>query len=208
MNPASVAQPSSELLKQNENNPQYYKEKENQLLLLYNENNLETGRAREIELFSRFEKISGRQNNSFKALTYFYQNGCSFAKDLEKNLGITVPTSHTVIKRLVEAGFIEPLTKTDIPRKDGPKTTLYGVLDVTNSEIDKAISRNMKVSNKRYVFVEKLYQRTLVEIERESIQYHKIISLAKKQGGNGFHFMDIAKQVANIHQEKGVKVWQ
>ncbi len=132
--------------------------------------------------------------------------GCSFAFDVEKTLEMDLQTAYRLIDKLVTAGFIEPITKTRIPRKAGRKTTLYGVLDVTKKEIDKAISRDMKYSSKSYSFVDKLYQRTLPEIEREMIQYSKIVSLAKLQGNSGFMFMDIADQVARIHHSKGIIV--
>jgi hypothetical protein len=179
--PASVAQPSSlssELIPPNETNPLYDNIKENQLLLLNDGNNLKKGRIYLIELFSRVENISGPQKY-ISTYLYFLEKGCSFAKDLQKGLGQPRQTTYRTIQKLLDNGFIFPITKTDIHRRDGPKTTLYGVEDVTQDEI-----------------------------ERESIQFSKIVSLAKRQGGNGFYFLDIADHVARKHSMNGIKVWK
>ena len=205
---APVAQPSNQLLSRSDKNPPYYNKSDFQLLLSLPDKNSEMGRTREIELLSRYEKIAGRYKNTFKTLSYFYMVGCSFALDVEKNLDVDLQAVYRIIEKLVKAGFIEPVTKTRIPRKSGRKTTLYGVLDVTQREIDEAISREMRFSSKSYAFVDKLYQRTLYEVEREGIQYSKIVSLAKRQGNSGFLFIDIADQVAKKHQQNGVKVWK
>lgn len=203
------AQPSSQLLSQNESNSQYNKEKENELLLLYNESNSKKGRVARVELFRRVSNVSGKAVNVWRVYIHFLEKGCSFSKDLMKALGLTEPTTHRIINQLLEQEFIFPITKTNIPRKHGPKTTMYGVDDVSKEEIDKAIVKEFKYSSKNYVFVDQLYQRTLVEIERESIQFNKIVSLAKRQGkNNGFHFMDIADHVARKHTLNGVKVWK
>ncbi len=199
----------TKLLSPNENNPQYNKEKENQLLSSYYENNQEVSRLREVELLSRFEKIAGTQKNIFKVLQYVYENGCTFGKDLEKGLNLNLGTAHRIIDKLTEAGFIEPLTKTFIPAKHGKKTTIYGLINVTQKEIQRAISRDLKYSSKSLKYVDIIYQRTLPDIERDGIQMHKIMKLAKRYGNNnGFHYTDLARFVANKHQMAGVKVWQ
>jgi len=207
--PASGSPPSNQnqLIPPDETNPLYDNINENQLLLLYDGTNLKKGRVYLRELFSRVETISGMQKN-VAAYLYFLEVGCSFAKDLIKQRGHTNTTAHRIIGKLLDNGFIFPVTKTDIHRRDGPKTTLYGVEDVTQDEIERARTRDLQYSSKTYMHVEKLYQRTLIEIERESIQYTKIVSLARRQGGSGFHFMDIADHVARKHSLEGVKVWR
>jgi DNA-binding MarR family transcriptional regulator len=209
--PASVAQPSSpsELLPPGETNRVYNKHIENQLLLLNHDSILKKGREYEIKLLSRYERIGGHQKNLFRTLRHFYTVGCSFGKDVEKKLGINNQTAHRQLNRLFDAGFIERITRTDIPRKDGVKTTLYGVFDVTNTEIDKAVSRDLMYSSKSYAFVERLYQRTLPEINHEGIQFSKIVNLARNQGKqNLFPFLDIADHVARKHSMNGIKVWK
>jgi len=167
------------------------------------------GRAREIELLSRFEIIGGHQKNIFRSLKHFYVYGCSFAKDLEKSLNINRGTAHRIIEQLVTAGFIEPLTKTNIPSKFGKKTLIYGVFDVTTREVQLAISRDMKYSSRSLRYVDIIYQRTLPDVVNEGIQMSKIMSIARRYGtGSGFHYTDIAKYVANKYQLDGVKVWQ
>ncbi len=205
--PASGSPP--ELVQPSENNSQDNKDKENQLLVYHCVTNLKKGRAYEIELLSRYETISGHQKNMFKILKHFYINGCSFAKDIYRTLNINKQTAYSNIAKLEAAGFIEPITRTNVPRRNGPKTTLYGIMDVTKEEIDHAISRDMNYSSKSYAWVEQLYQRTLPEIERESIQFTKIVSLAKRQGGKGgFHFMDLARHVEKKHVREGITVWR
>ena len=148
--PASVAQPSfpTQLLSPPAENPPYYNKSDFQLLLSLPEKNAESERAREIELLSRYEKIAGRYKNTFKLLTYFYETGCSFALDVEKNLDMDLKTAYRLIENLVKAAFIEPVTKNRVPRKAGRKTTLYGVLDVTQNEINEAITREMRFSSR------------------------------------------------------------
>ncbi len=199
-----------ELVATDATNPIDNIEAEKQLLSSYDETNQKKGRLYEIQLLASYETIAGHQKNTFRVLRYFYEKGCSFGKDIEHSLGINDATAFRIIEKLASAGFIEPLTKMrGIPRRAGKKTTLYGVPDVTREEVDGAIAQSMRYSSKSYAFVEQLYQRTLPEIERESIQYLKIVSIAKRQGGSaGYHFMDIATQVARMHASKGIKVWR
>ena len=207
---ASVAQPSNpeQLVSLKATNSLYDNITEKQLLLLYDETNLKKGRTYLKELFSRVENISGK-GKTVPTYLYFLEVGCSFSKDLERKHGFANQTAHRVIEKLLDNGFIFPVTKTDIHRRAGPKTTLYGVEDVTDDEINKARTRDLQYSSKSYMLVERLYQRTLPEIERESIQYVKIMSLAKRQGGlQGFHFVDLAEQVARKHALNGVKIWR
>lgn len=210
--PGPVAHPSNQikLIPPDETNPLYDNIKENQLLLLTDENNLKKGRTYLKELFSRVENICGAKNQkNISTYLYFLENGCSFAKDLQKRRGLANQTAHRIIGKLLDNGLIFPVTKTDIHRRDGPKTTLYGVEDVTDNEVNRARTRDLQYSSKTYIYVEQLYQRTLPEIERESIQYSKIISLAKRKGGlQGFNFLDLAEQVARKHALNGVKVWR
>ena len=198
---------TSQLFSSSENNSQYNKEKENHILLSYRENNEETRRVREVEVLSRFEKMGGHQKNVFRSLRYIYENGCTFAKDLEKGLNLNLGTAHRIIDKLTEAGFIEPLTKTYVPAKYGNKTTIYGLMDVTQKEVQRAIGRDLKYSSKSLKYVDIIYQRTLPDIERDWIQMSKIMSVAKRYGSNnGFHYTDLARYVANKHQMAGVKV--
>ena len=163
-----------------------------------------------MQLISSLESIAGINKNYFKALAYFYQTGCSFGKDLQKVLGFTLPTSHRILDTLVEADFIKPLSITNIPQKNGPKTTLYTIPGTTVEEVDQAVARELYYNVKNYSLVESLYQRTLPEICDESIQMSKIVSMARNTGSSrgGLHFIDIAEHVARKHIRSGVKVWR
>ena len=200
----------NQLVSPSDSNSLIYNQTEKQLLLSYSEKNTKKGRADLVQLLSRYEKIAGKQALSFRVLGYFYQNGCSFARDLHKQMNISTPASFRGIETLYNAGFIYPLSKSHIPNKIGKKTTLYGVLDVTEEEIDQAVARELYYNIKNYSLVESLYQRTLPEICDESIQMSKIVSMARRTGSSrgGLHFIDIAEHVARKQIRSGVKVWR
>lgn len=166
-------------------------------------------RANETELLKRYEILFRRQKNTIRTLRHFYEVGCSFAKDLEKSINISTPCSYRMIKALKDAGFIEPLTKTSIPKKLGVKTVLYGLPDVSQKEVHLAIGRDLKYSSKSLKYVDIIYQRTLTEVVDEAIQMDKIMAIARNHGNQGgFHFTDIARYVANKHELDGTKVWR
>ena len=207
--PVAQLPKNSQLFSSDENKSVYNIIKEDQILLL-NENNY-SFLPREVEkkILSRFENILASKNDR-DAYKIFLEYGASFSKEIKSRCQMSTPSAHRSINNLVEYGLIEALHKIKQSRKLGPRATLYAVYNVTDKEIELTVSRYMRSNTKYYANIEKLYQRTLYEIQDESIQYSKILNIIRANGGSfGYHFTDIADEIGKrLQTERGIKVWK
>jgi len=194
------------LLSQDENNPLYYKNIENKLLLSFGDNNAEIRRRDALLILSFFgSNITSRQ--TLDGAIFFLKNGAGTARDLQ-TIGIPEATAYRMIKNLRSLGFIEPYTKlTFRGKRGGPRPVLYAINGATAKEITQAADRYLRQSSRSYVFVDQVYQLTLNHIEDQGIQYRKIFNVAKSAGCRGFKYQDVADIVAQRHQQEGIKVW-
>lgn len=189
-------------------NPQYNKDIENQLLFLFKRINLKNRRSFERELLLLYRTILTTPK-TIDVYLYFLENGASTSREIIKKIGMSRSYAHACIEKLLECNLITIYTKVKSTEKMGGAPALvYGLPDVDEKEIQKASSRYMKTHTKLYMFVDQLYQRTLYEIKDEEIQYSKIVQLCKSKGNRGFHFMDMADEIALRLQECGVRVWR
>ena len=187
--------------------PHANKEKD-ELLLHYRRNNL--NRDYDIQLIKKLREVF-RGPKFVDVYLFFLEHGASTSRELIKKCKISSSFAHSTIQRLSESGLIEEIGKTRGPASNaGSPVIIHGVPDATKQEIDNSISRYMKTYDRIYGNVERFYQRTLIEIKDEEIQYKKIIQLVQHNShwGRNFHYQDIADEIARRLHFQGVKVWR
>jgi predicted transcriptional regulator len=195
-----------EILSTVDSKPQYNKEKDNEILLSNDESIKKSSRCVEREILSKLDSIL-TSKSTVQAYKHFLDVGCSFANELIDKCNIAEPTAHRAIKKLQKHNLIQPISPVKTRRK-GPCPIIYQVRDASKQEIDKALNRVMRYQVKYYGFIEQVYQLTLSQVVDQEIQYRKIIQVAKQHGCYGYHFVDVADEVARKLAYDGCKVWR
>ncbi len=197
---------NKQILPTNGSNPQYNKDKEN-IIILSNDGSIpKIARSVKREILSSFASIL-TSANTVKAYLHFLEYGCSFANELER-IGLSESSSHRAIKRLQKNNLIQAVTKAKLRKKSGPHPVIYRIEDCTDKEIQDALNRVMRYQSKYYGYVDEVYQQTLHAVVDEEIQYRKIMQIARRCGSYGYHFVDIADEIARKLNFEGVRVLQ
>jgi DNA-binding MarR family transcriptional regulator len=195
-----------EILSTKDSKSQYNKDKEKKILLSNDESIKKNGRDVEREILSKLDRIL-TSKSTIQAYKHFLDVGCSFANELIDKCNIAEPTAHRAIKKLQKHNLIQPISPVKTRRR-GPCPIIYQVRDASKQEIDKALNRVMRYQVKYYGFIEQVYQLTLSQVVDQEIQYRKIIQVAKQHGCYGYHFLDIADEIARKLAYDGYKVWR
>ncbi len=196
-------------LEKKDKNPQYNNDIQNKLLLLKENNTLEKKREVMLELLSFFEKIPSTKKG-IEVFRYFLKHGATTIRELSKNIKGSHTYYYKIIEQFIEADVIEYKIKVKSGKKlGGAPCTVYGLIDCTETEVQRAVSRYLKSHTRLYATVEVLVQRTLQDVIDEEIQYRKIVNIAHNSGNHSrFHFVDVANEIAFRLQEMGVRVWR
>ncbi len=183
--------------------------KEKKLLLLKDNNILKVERENVLEFLSFYETIltSKKRIEVFKV---FLIHGATTARELAKMKTGSYGYIYRLLDGLMDAGLIRPIHKIKTSNKlGGAPTTVYGLIEVSDQEVRKAVSRYLKSCSRIYRIVEMLYQRTLYDVKDEEINFQKICAIAKNQGRmQRFHWMDVAQEIELRLKEEGIKVWR
>lgn len=199
----------TELLSTFESEPQYNKEKEKQLISSNDESGIYGEREKIGELLSKYASIFTSRNN-LTIYKYFLTQGATFSSEIIDQCNMTESSTHRALKYLTKHNLIQPIVpiKRGKGSGAGPATTVYQIREATGKEIREATNRVMRYQSKYYGFVEQVYQLTLPEVKNQEIQYRKIVNIARKNGSYGYHYTDIANEIARKLQYDGVKIWR
>ena len=202
---APVAQPE-QLLSANESNPQYNNKTDFKLLLLNDNINLKKNSALILGILTKYESILGSAATR-KAFMFFLEQGASTIPYYIASQNVIDQTAYRVVRRLKKEGIIQPVYKIKTSKQGGPKSTVYGLVDCTQQEIQFAVANHNRLNNVLYKQIEYVYQLTLSDVENQAIQYMKIVNLARRHSA-GFAFIDVADETAKKLTLEGIKVWR
>lgn len=197
--------PVAQSLSTYESKPQYNNIKENYLLLSYDESKQKTMRLDELDLLSKYERII-TSRICLSIYRYLLGVGCASGPEIMDQLRISEASTYRGLSRLKKYRFVKNVYTLRRKGVNGKRPLIYGVEDYTKDELDNAITRCMKQTTPIYDYVDTLVQQTLHDVKDEEIQYSKIIYIARAYGNKGFHYMDLAEEMAKVLHFKGIKV--
>lgn len=193
------------LLSNDESKPQYNNINGNHLLLLSDKSKQKTARLNELDLLSRYEKIL-TSKICLDIYKYLLKVGCACGPEIMDQVRISEASTYRVLNRLKKYKFVSNVYTLRRKGVNGKRPLIYGVDGYTKDELDKAITRCMKQTTPIYDYVDNLVQQTLHDVKNEEIQFSKIVYIARAYGNKGFHYMDLADEMAKVMHFKGVKV--
>jgi len=203
-------------LSENGRNSREDKDKEKRLLLSNGGNNPYKDKSDALEFLSENERnlvarvLSELVKADFvkpivNAYKLILEYGVVTFKDLSDLASES--TVYRWLSQLKKAGLIVPVAQAKLRRLDGAPPMLYGVPGFTEKQVQRAVSRYIKMRTTVWAYVEQVYQATLPDVTDEGIQYRKILWAANRYG-SGLDRVTIAEEVARMHRRKGVRVWQ
>lgn len=195
-----------ELLTKKGTNPQYNKHIENRLLLLKGTNNPKKNRQELAEFLTFYGNILTSKAR-INVYLHFLKHGAATVREISKENRSSHTHYHRIIRDLADAGLIVPFSKIKSGQTmGGSPPTVWGLPEATPEDVREANSRYMRSISRIYVFVDQLYQRTLYEVKDEEIQYRKIVNICQVNGNRGFHFLDVAEEIAYRMRKQGITI--
>lgn len=196
-----------ELLKNDESNPVYYNISEKKLLLPYGNINWEIHSEFAKVLLSRVESIL-LSKQYVKAFIYFLDKKAATTTLMIKELGMSSQTTYNIMRKLAQAGLVEPVMKVKSVR-GGPKPILYALPNINHETIQQRCHDHNMANNKIYSHVMKVAQICLEHYRDEEMQFNKIVGLSRRYNITGFRFIDVANEVARVLTvDYGKKIWR
>jgi hypothetical protein len=211
--PVPVAQPSKLISLTDESNPYNYKVLQNQLLLSLIRVFGPVAPKRAGEILSSMREKGFLNVQKLTTLYVFDLEKVITAHDLMEQLDMPEGTVYRILRSLEKQEIICKITK--IPRKygkAGPKSTLYGVLEYDDVHLQNCLLRHQKRSQSGFQVSIKLQQLMIDDYftprkEKEITRVRMIRFLKENCDNKGYHWGDLAKNVAQGLQKRGYKVW-
>lgn len=158
------------------------------------------------KLLTRFDNIF--TSTRLKELYFwFLDNFAATGSHLKDHHGYD-NNVYKYLNDLEKNGLIVPYMKIRAKKTGGQKPVLYGLPDLPPETVARKTYEIQLRNKKVFNIIDKLVQRTLLDIKNEEIQFSKIMHLTRVNA-TGYHYYDLAELVAHELQEKhNVKVWR
>lgn len=183
-----------------------------QLLLLNENNNLETTLKNIQELLTFTEKVFSSPAVA-EVFLYFCLHGAATAWTIQNELSTPEATAYRALKRLRSMGIVVPALKVSKVKssKGGPRPTVWALEVSSNDEVAKALRLHYKLLSPKFQVAETVAQTILDEYitkrKVDEIDYREILVQVKALRVP-FRTPDIADLAATYLNERGIKVWR